>query len=77
MACSILGSGAHIVPQRGCSHGVNMMSDIKDALRVRNHRLVRHLDAAVVAVVVRFQPDRPALHRMRAEHVRAVADLHT
>ena len=57
--------------------GVNMMSDIKDALRVRNHRLVRHLEAAVVAVVVRFQPSPPALHRMRAEHVRAVADLHT
>ena len=57
--------------------GVNMLSDIKDALRMRNHRLVRHLEAAAVAVVVRFQPDRPALHRMRAEHVRAVADLHT
>ena len=55
--------------------GVNMMSDIRDTLRVRNHRLVRHLDAAAVAVVTRFQPDRPAQHRMRAEHVRAVAAL--
>ena len=57
--------------------GVNMKAEIMDAFRVRNYRLTKHLEKDVVVVVARFQPDRPALHRMSADLVRAVVTLHT
>ena len=56
--------------------GVNMKATIMQAFRVRNYRLTKHMEKDVVVVVVRFQPDRPAVHRMSADLVRIVATLH-
>ena len=56
--------------------GVNKKSGLMEGIRVRNYRLTKHLEKVVVAVVVRFQPDRLSSHPMSVDCVRAVVDLH-
>ena len=59
--------------------GVQVKGDFHCALRVRNYRLVNKLAKAVVAAVVRFQPNRPVSlssdRAMHAEHVGLIMNL--
>ena len=59
--------------------GIKMSLDYMHVLRLRNYRLAKMLEKKVVAVVLRFQPDRRMSRvgerPMRAELVRAVMDL--